>query len=115
MGLIGIGAAPLWANTFDYLDKNLRHENFPMYSALVTLAGVVGPGVGYILGGYFLSLPFDDVTRSDKFYDNLTNSEYSTFIEDSNFIGAYWLGFVLSFGGLLLFVIPVLGFPFEFP
>ena len=115
MIVMGLGFGPLWTNTFDYLDKNVTHESFPVYSAIFTLAGVVGPGCGFLVGGLFLSLPFDDVRKQSEAYKNMTDSQYEDLTENTNFIGAYWIGFVLSAIGLFFIAVPVGGFPYEFP
>ena len=115
MFVMGIGFSPLWSNCFDYLDKNLSHEDFPLYSGIFSLARIVGPGAGYILGGYFLSFPFDDVQKKSQLYKDMPDSEYEQFKESPNYIGAYWIGFFVSSIGLLLVSIPVGGFPFQFP
>ena len=112
---MGIAFSPLYSNTFDYLDKNLSHEDFPLYTGIFSLAGIVGPGAGYLLGGYFLSFPFDDVQKKSQFYKDMSDSEYEQFKENPNYIGAYWIGFVVSSIGLFLISIPVGGFPYEFP
>ena len=115
MFVMGIGFSPIWSNCFDYLDKNLSHEDFPLYSGIFTLAGIVGPGVGYLLGGYFLSFPYDDVRKNSDVYKDMSDKEYEEFTENPNYIGAYWIGFVISAIGLLLVSIPVGGFPYQFP
>ena len=88
MFVMGIGLSPLYSNCFDYLDKNLSHEDFPLYTGIFSLAVIVGPGAGYLLGGYFLSFPFDDVQKNSQFYKDISDSEYEEFKENQNFIGA---------------------------
>ena len=115
MFVMGFGFGPLWTNTFDYMDKNLSHSSFPIYSAVFTLSGIIGPGFGYIFGGLLLSLPFDDVFKTSEAYSSMSDSEYEALTENTNFIGAYWVGFVFSAVGLFLISIPVGGFPYQFP
>ena len=112
---MGIGFAPLWSNCFDFLDKNLSHSDFPLYTGVLNMSNLVGTGVGFLLGGYFLSFPFDDVHRSSRVYRNMSSSEYKEFQESPNYIGAYWIGFVICAIAIMLISIPVSAFPYEFP
>ena len=112
---MGFGNAALWANSFDYLDKNLSDEDFIIYNAIFSMTAVWGPGLGYVIGWLVLRLPFDDVKKSSDRYNSLTEEQLENLQSSPLYIGAYWLGILIIAIIQFVVIIPLIGFPREFP
>ena len=85
--LHGIGAAPLITLGVTLLDEAVPRINSPLYIGIYQTFFVVGPAIGYMIGGAFLEL--------------YTDLDSGIIIEDLNpnsplWVGAWWLGFVMS-------------------
>ena len=113
--VMGFGNSALWANSFDYLDKNSSDEDFLIYNAIFAMTAVWGPGLGYLFGWLFLRLPFDDIAKHEDKYSRLTDAQYENLQSSPSFIGAYWLGIALIALIQFLAAIPIFGFPRELP
>ncbi|XP_028397690.1 solute carrier organic anion transporter family member 4A1-like [Dendronephthya gigantea] len=101
----GAGICPLYSLVPSYLDENVEPKQMPVYLGLWYLSSFIGPGIGVLLTGQFLSV-YVDIQQPDGL--NLTP-------KDHRWIGAWWLGF-LVFGLLFLFLaIVVSGFPRSLP
>merc|ERR1711899_328786 len=57
--LHGIGAAPLVSLGTTLLDESVSRVSAPLYIGIFQTFFVVGPAIGYLLGGYFLSIYTD--------------------------------------------------------
>ena len=97
--LIGVGAAPLFTVGTAYLDDIVRPKHVPIHLGLVYLLTVVGPALGYGLGGAFLSMYVDPWLETDLQP------------EDPGWVGAWWLCFIFSAVVSWLLAIPFLLFP----
>lgn len=101
--LHGIGATPLYTLALTYLDENVKQVHSSIYHGIFYALSLVGPGLGYLLGGQFLNLytnPGETV--------NISN-------DDVLWIGNWWMGFLI--GGIAFFVlsIPLLLYPRQLP
>ncbi|XP_061179184.1 solute carrier organic anion transporter family member 4A1-like isoform X1 [Saccostrea echinata] len=105
--LHGAGASPLYTLGVTYLDENLPVRSSSMYIGIYYAFAIVGPAIGYLAGGAFLNL-YVDVDRVDQASINLTPSS-------PRWVGAWWIGFLLS--GVLAFLVafPMCGFPTKLP
>ena len=63
--LMGIGSTPLFSLGPAYLDENLHPRSVPVYIGVWYAATWLGPGLGFILGGY-ISTIYVDVTLVRK-------------------------------------------------
>ncbi|CAB4000586.1 solute carrier organic anion transporter family member 4A1-like, partial [Paramuricea clavata] len=101
----GAGICPLYSLVPAYLDENVEPKQMPVYIGLFYLSALLGPGVGILIGGQFLSV-FVDIDQPSGL--NLTP-------KDSRWIGAWWLGFLVF--GLLFFLLAIIisGFPSSLP
>jgi organic anion transporter 4A len=97
--LIGVGAAPLFTVGTSYLDDIVSPKYVSIYLGAFYAFAIIGPAIGYGLGGLFLSIYVDPWIEPS--------------IDESNpaWVGAWWLCFVVS--GVLswLLAIPFLMFP----
>lgn len=62
--LIGAGASPVYNLGSAYLDENVTRKNSGVYLGIFYAVATLGPGAGFLLGGYFLSVYIDiDLVR----------------------------------------------------
>ena len=101
--LIGLGSSPLYILGLTFIDEVFHPKKVPLCLVVVTIATVVGPSLGYGIGGIFLSIYVDPWVET-----NLQET-------DPGWVGAWWICFV--FAGLLalLLAIPTLMFPRQLP
>ena len=76
-----------------------------MYMAVYYCVNALGPAIGFLAGSPILNMWVD--------LGEPPNSSLSP--SDKNWVGAWWLGFLIGGGILFLPTIPLLAFPREFP
>nr|XP_033813650.1 solute carrier organic anion transporter family member 1B3-like [Geotrypetes seraphini] len=86
--LRGIGETPIIPLGISYLDDFSKQENVAFYIACVHSIGVIGPLLGFLLGSLCAKL-YVDIGFVNP--DNLTITP-----QDSRWVGAWWLGFLIS-------------------
>ena len=57
--IIGAGAAPFYSLLPAYLDENVKPKLIPVYLGIWFCFTFIAPGIGYLIGGYFLSFYVD--------------------------------------------------------
>ena len=97
--LIGIGAAPLFTIGTSFIDDIVHPKFVSLHLGFFYMSAVVGPAIGYGLGGAFLSI-YVDPWRSTHLQET-----------DPGWVGAWWLCFI--FCGILsvIFSVPFLMYP----
>ncbi|XP_044154227.1 solute carrier organic anion transporter family member 4A1 isoform X2 [Bufo gargarizans] len=101
--LHGIGATPLYTLGVTYLDENVKSSSSPLYIGIFYTAAIVGPAVGYLLGGFFLNM-----------YTEF-NSPTDLTPENPLWVGAWWIGFLGAGAAAFLIYFPILGYPQQLP
>ncbi|KAL1425295.1 hypothetical protein MTO96_019309 [Rhipicephalus appendiculatus] len=104
--LHGCGASPFYTLGVAYIDDSVPTKTSPVYLGIYFAMAILGPAVGFISGGYFLSL-YTDVQRS--------SSEIKLNRFSKVWVGAWWIGFVIAACLGALIAIPIFAFPKELP
>ncbi|XP_033640299.1 solute carrier organic anion transporter family member 4A1-like [Asterias rubens] len=104
--LHGLGAAPLYTLGVTYIDENVQPKMTSLYIGIFNAASLLGPAIGYLLGGALLSV-----------YTDLQVDSNSLGIDPDSplWIGAWWIGFIISGTLALSITLPFLAFPKALP
>lgn len=97
--LNGIGGTAFYISGATYTDDNVKKKNSPVYFSLIMSLRLVGPMLGYVSASVCLSIyesPFEKPGINRK---------------HPNWIGAWWLGFVIWGGAMALMSLPMSLFP----
>ncbi|XP_067998016.1 solute carrier organic anion transporter family member 1C1-like [Melanerpes formicivorus] len=86
--LRGIGETPITPLGISYLDDFAREEDVPVYVACLHTIAMLGPMFGFMLGSLCARL-YVDIGFVDL--ENITITP-----QDSRWVGAWWLGFLIA-------------------
>uniref|UniRef100_A0A669DW51 Solute carrier organic anion transporter family member n=1 Tax=Oreochromis niloticus TaxID=8128 RepID=A0A669DW51_ORENI len=109
--LRGIGETPVTPLGISYIDDFARAENSPFYIACLQTITLLGPMFGFLLGSYCARL-YVDIGYVDMGHLILS---YLILSKDSRWVGAWWMGFLVSSGLLLISSIPFWFLPRSLP
>ncbi|NXO82593.1 SO1C1 protein, partial [Sitta europaea] len=96
--LRGIGETPITPLGISYLDDFAKEENVPVYVACLHTIAMMGPMFGFLLGSLCAKL-YVDIGFVDP--GSITISP-----QDSRWVGAWWLGFLIGGATSFLSAIP---------
>ncbi|KFR03673.1 Solute carrier organic anion transporter family member 1C1, partial [Nipponia nippon] len=99
--LRGIGETPITPLGISYLDDFAKEEDVPVYVACLHTIAMLGPMFGFLLGSFCAKL-YVDIGFVDLGSITITP-------QDSRWVGAWWLGFLI--GGVTSFLAAI---PFFF-
>ena len=100
--LHGFGAAPIVTLGLTFLDEIVSAKNSPLYIGVFQTWFVVGPAVGYILGGQLLTLHTELLPAPDTGGLSPLSPLW---------VGAWWPGFFVTFLGSALVGLVILCYP----
>ncbi|XP_018425821.1 PREDICTED: solute carrier organic anion transporter family member 1C1-like [Nanorana parkeri] len=105
--LRGVGEAPIQPLGISYIDDYAGEDNAAFYIGCIQTAAVIGPIFGFLLGSLCASL-FVDVG-----FANLDRMPITP--QDSRWVGAWWLGYLVAGAISVLATIPFWFLPKEQP
>ncbi|XP_060078688.1 solute carrier organic anion transporter family member 4A1-like [Ylistrum balloti] len=107
MFIMGAGGSPLFTLGPTFLDDSVPVKSSSTYLGIYHAMNIVGPGVGFLVGGAFLKVYVD--------FDKIDTSEVNANPNSSQYVGAWWIGYLI--GGVLAIIvsIPLAGFPKSLP
>ena len=99
--LHGAGAAPLYTLGVTYIDEMVGPTSSASFLSIFYTMAILGPAIGYGLGGQLLSIHTD-------FLADVTS-------DHPNWVGAWWLGFLICGISSLLIAAPIALLPASLP
>ena len=95
--LHGAGAAPLITLGITFLEESVAQHSSPLYISVFQASFIVGPALGYMLGGQLLTLHTDFIKEAEPSH--------------SLWVGAWWPGFLVTFVGAVTVGFIILCYP----
>jgi len=97
--LHGFGSTPLLVLGTTLINESVSKKVAPLYLAIFQTCMVIGPALGYILGGGLLKVFVDTVPSLDITPESVI------------WVGAWWPGFLLASGFSIVLTLPMFCFP----
>ncbi|KAM4050891.1 solute carrier organic anion transporter family member 4C1 [Anomaloglossus baeobatrachus] len=103
--LMGVGGTPLYTLGTAYFDDSLPTHKSSLYIGIAYGMSVVGPAIGYIIGGQLLNIYID--------FEKTDGAPMSP--SDPRWLGAWWIAFLIV--GILtwMLIVPFSCFPKHLP
>uniref|UniRef100_A0A8C4FHB9 Solute carrier organic anion transporter family member n=1 Tax=Catagonus wagneri TaxID=51154 RepID=A0A8C4FHB9_9CETA len=103
--LLGTGGTPLYTLGTAFIDDSVPTHKTSLYIGIGYAMSILGPAFGYVLGGQLLTLYIDiDLGQSIDITE-----------DDPRWLGAWWIGFLLSWLLAWFLIIPFSCFPKRLP
>lgn len=104
----GIGFTPVFTLGTVYLDDNSNPNTAALYVGICYAATAIGVASGFFAGGQFIEKLFVEFDRVDQ--DTLGFGP-----RDTRWVGAWWIGFVVTAVAFVVIAIPIFGYPKYMP
>ncbi|PNF24215.1 Solute carrier organic anion transporter family member 4A1 [Cryptotermes secundus] len=105
--LHGAGASPLYTLGVTFIDENVSKKMSSVYLGIYYTTAIVGPALGYVLGGQLLAVYTD--------YLSVDPTELGLTPNSNVWVGAWWIGFLLAAIMCTILAVPLLAFPPALP
>ncbi|XP_012943551.1 solute carrier organic anion transporter family member 4A1 [Aplysia californica] len=105
--LLGIGSSPMFTIGLTYVDENSKAKMTSLYTGLIMCSAAVGVAAGYMVAGQTLGIYVD--------VDKIDVSQISLTPEDPRWVGAWWIGVVISMVALIFIAVPFAAYPKRLP
>ncbi|XP_041360516.1 solute carrier organic anion transporter family member 4C1-like [Gigantopelta aegis] len=105
--LHGVGGTTIYTVGVALIDDSVSEVSTPLYIAFLYGFSILGSGLGYLVGGKFLSYYVD--------FDTVDTSKLTVTPDDPRWVGAWWLPFIVSAVLNLAAAIPLFGYGAELP
>ncbi|XP_041332675.1 solute carrier organic anion transporter family member 4C1 [Pyrgilauda ruficollis] len=103
--LLGVGGTPLYTLGTAFIDDSVPKHKSSLYIGVGYAMSLLGPAIGYVLGGQLLKVYIDiQIPKSTKVDQ-----------DDPRWLGAWWIGFLACFFAIWLLIIPFSCFPRHLP
>uniref|UniRef100_A0A8C3JVP9 Solute carrier organic anion transporter family member n=1 Tax=Calidris pygmaea TaxID=425635 RepID=A0A8C3JVP9_9CHAR len=102
--LLGIGGTPLYTLGTAFIDDSVPTHKSSLYIGIGYAMSLLGPAIGYVLGGQLLTV-----------YIDIQIPERQDTTNDPRWLGAWWIAFVACFFAIWLLIIPFSCFPKHLP
>lgn len=103
--LLGAGGTPLYTLGTAFLDDSVPTHKSSLYIGTGYAMSILGPAIGYVLGGQLLTMYIDAAVGEST---DVTE-------DDPRWLGAWWIGFLLSWIFAWSLIIPFSCFPKHLP
>ncbi|XP_032621229.1 solute carrier organic anion transporter family member 4C1 [Chelonoidis abingdonii] len=103
--LLGIGGTPLYTLGTAFIDDSVPKHKSSLYIGIGYAMSLLGPAIGYVLGGQLLNIYIDAPLQTSPEID----------LDDPRWLGAWWIAFLLCCFGTWLLIVPFSCFPKHLP
>ncbi|CAK8681292.1 unnamed protein product [Clavelina lepadiformis] len=103
--ITGIGGSPLQPLGFSYVDDHATKHNAALYIGIVTSIGLAGPALGFVLGSVTMKMWVD--------FPWVDTATIGINPRHPAWVGAWWVGFIVTAIGIFLFGLPLWFYPKE--
>ncbi|XP_038614720.1 solute carrier organic anion transporter family member 4C1 [Tachyglossus aculeatus] len=103
--MLGVGGTPLYTLGTAFIDDSVAIHKSSLYIGIGYAMSILGPAIGYVLGGQLLTL-YIDINRS-------TRTDINE--DDPRWLGAWWIAFLLSWILAWSLIVPFSCFPKHLP
>ncbi|XP_071112274.1 solute carrier organic anion transporter family member 4C1-like [Haliotis cracherodii] len=105
--LHGVGGTTVYTVGVALLDDSLPSQSTPLYLGILYGCSVLGPGLGFVIGGQFLSYYVD--------FDTVNTSSLNITTDDPRWVGAWWFTFLVCAILNLVVSLPLFAYGKELP
>ncbi|XP_019372755.1 PREDICTED: solute carrier organic anion transporter family member 4C1 [Gavialis gangeticus] len=103
--LLGVGGTPLYTLGTAFIDDSVPKHKSSLYIGIGYAMSLLGPAIGYVLGGQLLNIYIDVHLQESAEIDP----------DDPRWLGAWWIAFLLCSFATWLLMIPFSCFPKHLP
>ncbi|KAM6105424.1 solute carrier organic anion transporter family member 4C1 [Pterocles gutturalis] len=103
--LLGVGGTPLYTLGTAFIDDSVPKHKSSLYIGIGYAMSLLGPAIGYVLGGQLLNIYIDIQIPESTEMDQ----------DDPRWLGAWWIPFLACFFAIWLLIIPFSCFPKHLP